>query len=239
MKTLSEHKLSIIMPCYNETETIEKILERINRVQLPIAKEIIIIDDYSTDGTRELLKKLEVERSSQIKVIYHEHNRGKGAALRTGFQAATGSWILIQDADLEYDPEDYHKLLKPALDGQADVVYGSRFVGGEIHRVLYFWHSVGNRFLTLLSNMVTNLNLTDMEVCYKLFKREIMEKIHLKEDRFGFEPEFTIKMSRLNLKIYEVGISYSGRTYKEGKKINYKDGFRAVYVIAKYGLLGR
>ena len=228
-------KASIVIPCYNERETIGEILKIVMRVQLSADKEIIIVDDFSTDGTREYLQSLEKEDNS-VKFIYHDKNRGKGATLRTGFQAVTGDVVIIQDADLEYDPHDYNKLLQPIFEGKADVVYGSRFVGGEAHRVLFFWHSVGNKLLTLFSNIFTNLILTDMEVCYKVFKREILDKIELKEDRFGFEPEFTIKISRLKCRIYEVGISYSGRTYAEGKKIGWKDGARAVYVILKYGI---
>jgi glycosyltransferase involved in cell wall biosynthesis len=195
---------------------------------------VIIVDDYSTDGTRDYLQTL--AGRDEIKIVFHDFNRGKGAALRTGFAHTSGDIVIIQDADLEYDPDEYSKLLKPILNGKADVVYGSRFAGGESHRVLYFWHSLGNRFLTFLSNMFTNLNLTDMEVCYKVFKRDILDEIELKEDRFGFEPEFTAKIARLNCIIYEVGISYYGRTYEEGKKIGWKDGTRAIYVILKYGL---
>ena len=227
-------KLSIVIPCYNEIKTIETIVQQVLAVDLPVERELVIVDDYSLDGTRDYLQTL--EHQDEIKVVYHEVNKGKGAALRTGFAHASGDIIIIQDADLEYDPREYLKLIKPILDGKADVVYGSRFIGGESHRVLYFWHSMGNRFLTLLSNMFTDLNLTDMEVCYKVFKRTILEQIKLTEDRFGFEPEFTAKIARLNCAIYEVGVSYYGRTYEEGKKINWKDGVRAIYVIVKCGL---
>lgn len=227
-------KLSIIIPCYNEIATIGQVITKIRSLELPIQREIVIVDDCSKDGTRDYIKTLEDD--TDIKICLHQHNQGKGAALRTGFANASGDILLIQDADLEYDPTEYPKLLKPILEGKADVVYGSRFVGGEEHRVLYFWHSVGNRFLTLLSNMFTNLNLTDMEVCYKVFRKSVLDRIILREDRFGFEPEVTAKVSRLNCSIYEVGISYSGRTYAEGKKINWRDGFRAIYVILKYGL---
>lgn len=227
-------KLSIIIPCYNEIDTIETILEQVQQVDLPLEQEIVIVDDCSTDGTRDYLHKL--EHQDGFRVVFHTVNQGKGAALRTGFEHATGDLIIIQDADLEYDPNEYPVLLKPILDGKADVVYGSRFAGGESHRVLYFWHSLGNRFLTLLSNIFTNLNLTDMEVCYKVFKREILNQITVEEDRFGFEPEFTAKIAALDCVIYEVGISYYGRTYDEGKKINWRDGVRAVFVILKYGI---
>ncbi len=230
----SQKKVSVVIPCYNEMKTIEHILKRVQQVNLPVDMELVIIDDRSTDGTTDFLKS--IEGSPNIQVIYHEVNMGKGAALRTGFAHAEGDIIIIQDADLEYDPCDYHKLLKPILEDHADVVYGSRFIGSDSHRVLYFWHSIGNKILTLLSNMFTNINLTDMEVCYKVFKREILNHFSLEEDRFGFEPEFTAKIARQNLIIYEVGISYHGRTYEEGKKINWKDGVRAFYVIFKYGL---
>ena len=228
-------KLSIIMPCYNEIDTIESIVNKVENVEIPLDKELVIVDDGSKDGTRDYLNTL--RDNPDFKVIFHEQNKGKGAALRTGFQYSTGDILIIQDADLEYDPNEYNKLLEPILVGKADVVYGSRFIGSESHRVLYFWHSLGNRFLTLLSNMFTNLNLTDMEVCYKVFKREVLDNIKLQEDRFGFEPEFTAKIARNNFSIYEVGISYAGRTYEEGKKINWKDGMRAVYVILKYGFV--
>jgi glycosyltransferase involved in cell wall biosynthesis len=222
------------MPCYNEIRTIDAILKMVQEVDLGLERELIIVDDGSTDGTRDYLAGL--KEHSEIKVIFHPANRGKGASLRTGFQHATGDIIIIQDADLEYDPNEYPRLLKPILDGKADIVYGSRFVGSESHRVLYFWHSLGNKFLTLLSNIFTNLNLTDMEVCYKAFKRSILKEFVLEEDRFGFEPEFTAKVSRNGYRIYEAGVSYFGRTYAEGKKINWKDGFRAIYVILKHGL---
>jgi glycosyltransferase involved in cell wall biosynthesis len=226
-------RVSIVIPCYNEARTLRAIVDRVRAA--PVAeKEIIVVDDGSRDGSRDLLR-------TQIaplvdRVIYHESNRGKGAALRTGFAAATGDIVIPQDADLEYDPAEYPLLLQPILDGKADVVYGSRFQGGGPHRVLYFWHRLGNSFLTLLSNMFTNLNLTDMETCYKAFRRETLGKITIEEDRFGFEPEITAKLARLNAVIYEVGISYSGRTYAEGKKIGWRDGVRAMWVIVKYNV---
>lgn len=226
-------KLSIIVPCYNEIQTIRDIVQAV-KASPHENKEIIIVDDYSTDGTRDILKN---EIASQVdKIIYHEKNQGKGAAIRDGIRAATGDLVIIQDADLEYDPNEYPRLIRPVLEGKADVVYGSRFIGDEPHRVLLFWHRVGNGFLTLLSNMFTNINLTDMETCYKLFKREIIQAIEIEENRFGFEPEVTAKISKTKCRIYEVGISYYGRTYEEGKKINWKDGLRAIYCILKYNL---
>jgi glycosyltransferase involved in cell wall biosynthesis len=226
-------KLSIVIPCYNEAKTIRTIVDRV--LAAPVAeKEIIIVDDCSRDGTRDLLRTEIAPRVA--KIIYHEVNQGKGAALRTGFAAATGDIILVQDADLEYDPQEFPLLIKPIVDGQADVVFGSRFQGGRPHRVVYFWHMMGNRFLTLLSNMCTNLNLTDMETCYKVFRREVIQKIRVEEDRFGFEPEITAKVAKLRVPIYEVGISYYGRTYEEGKKIGWRDGFRAIWAILKYNI---
>jgi len=227
-------KISIVMPCFNEVQTIETIIQKVMQASASFERELIIVDDCSSDGTKDLLKNIKDYRC--IRTVFHDTNMGKGAALRTGFAHASGDIIIIQDADLEYNPDEYPKLLKPILDGKADVVYGSRFIGGESHRVLYFWHALGNKFLTLLSNMFTNLNLTDIEVCYKVFKKEILDKIELKEDRFGFEPEFTAKISRIGCSIYEVGVSYYGRLYSEGKKIQWKDGVRAIYVIIKYGL---
>lgn len=226
-------KLSIVIPCYNERDTIATIVAAVKAAPVP-QKEIIIVDDCSRDGTREVLK-AEIEPLVD-KVIYHEVNQGKGAALRTGFLHATGDAVVVQDADLEYDPQEYPKLLEPIARGKADVVFGSRFAGGEAHRVVYFWHMIGNKVLTLLSNMFTNINLTDMETCYKVFRREILQQIVVEEDRFGFEPEITAKVARLNCRIYEVGISYYGRTYAEGKKITWRDGVRAIYCILKYNL---
>jgi glycosyltransferase involved in cell wall biosynthesis len=226
-------KLSIVIPCYNETKTIRQIVDRVRAAPVD-EKEIIIVDDCSRDGTRDLLR---TEIAPLVdKIVYHEVNRGKGAALRTGFAAATGDIVLVQDADLEYDPREYPKLIRPILDGQADVVFGSRFMGSDAHRVVYFWHMIGNKLLTLCSNMFTNLNLTDMETCYKAFRREVLQKIVIVEDRFGFEPEITAKVARLGVPIYEVGICYYGRTYEEGKKIGWRDGFRALYAIVKYNL---
>ena len=224
-------KLSVVVPVYNENKYIMEIINRIKAV--PIEKEIIVIDDASVDGTREILSKI---TDPQVKVFFHNRNQGKGAALRTGFSKVKGDLIIIQDADLEYDPREYPKLIGPILSGKADVVYGSRFVGGEPHRVVYFWHMIGNKFLTLLSNMLTNLNLTDMETCYKAFSRDTLERIMFYENRFGFEPEFTAKIAKLNLRVYEVGISYYGRSYNEGKKINWKDGISALRCIMKYNL---
>jgi len=230
--------LSIIIPVYNERQTLEGLVEKVRLVDLSsldIVKEIIVVDDCSEDGTIDLALKLAQEGIIRLKI--HEFNQGKGAALQTGFKMARGEIVLIQDADLEYDPSEYPKLLKPIVEGNADVVYGSRFRGGEAHRVLYFWHYVGNKFLTLVSNMVTNLNLTDMETCYKVFRAEVIKSIDLEEKRFGFEPEITAKVARLGCRIYEVGISYTGRTYDEGKKINWKDGIRALWCIFKYALV--
>ncbi len=227
-------KLSIVIPVYNEVDTLDEILQQVLAVDIGIERELVLVDDFSTDGSRNKLKELQAAHSDW-KVCFHEINMGKGAALRTGFQAATGDLILIQDADLEYDPKDYINLLGPVLDGHADVVYGSRFLGGGPHRVVYFWHSVGNRFLTLFSNMMTDLNLTDMEVCYKLFKREVLDEITIKENRFGFEVEITAKVARKKRwRIYEVPIAYYGRSYDEGKKITWKDGVRAFWCILKY-----
>ena len=226
-------KLSVVMPVYNEERTIEQIVERVQAV--PVDKELIVVDDCSTDRTPQILSRL--EESDNVRVLRHDRNRGKGAALRSGFAEASGEVVIIQDADLEYDPQDYPKLMEPILNGRADVVYGSRFSGGQPHRVLYYWHSVGNRFLTQLSNMFTNLNLTDMEVCYKVFRREIIQAIEIEESRFGFEPEITAKLAKTDCRIYEVGITYSGRTYQEGKKIGWRDGVRAIWCILKYNLL--
>ena len=226
-------KLSVVIACYNEAATIEKVIDAVVRAPFP-DKEIIVVDDFSTDGTREILRDRVAPRIS--KVIYHPVNLGKGAALRSAIREATGDVVIVQDADLEYDPEEYPKVINPILENKADVVYGSRFIGSEPHRVVHFWHRVGNGLLTLLSNMFTNLNLTDMETCYKAFRREVIQSIAIEENRFGFEPEITAKMARKGVQIYEVGISYHGRTYKEGKKINWKDGCRALYCILKYNV---
>ncbi len=234
--------LSIIIPAYNEGRTIHLILNKVKDVKLPegVRKEIIIVNDFSKDNTEEaILNYKSLNSDLNIQYFKHEFNKGKGAALHTGIKEATGDYLVIQDADLEYDPEEYNILLKPILLGMADIVYGSRFIGGKPHRILFFWHSIGNKVLTTLSNMFTNLNLTDMETCYKLFRADIIKGISLKEKRFGFEPEVTAKMARIkNIRVYEVGISYYGRTYEEGKKIGWKDGFRAIYCILKYGLFG-
>jgi len=224
-------KLSVVIPVYNEVNTIEQILEHVNCVE--IDKEIIVVDDFSTDGTRAVLELLK-DRYPNIVIFHQPFNMGKGRALRRGFEAARGDYVIVQDADLEYDPQDYYQLLRPLENGKADVVYGSRFITTQEHRVLYFWHSIGNVVLTMLSNMMTNLNLSDMETCYKVFRRELIQSIVLEEDRFGFEPEITCKLSRMRTRIYEVGISYHGRTYDEGKKIGMKDGIRALWCILKY-----
>jgi len=231
---VEEVKLSIIIPCYNEKSTIQDIVAAVKRSPVQ-EKEIIIVDDCSTDGTRDILR--DVMEQQVDKIIYHDRNQGKGAALRTGFQHATGDVVVVQDADLEYDPQEYPRLLEPIIKDKADVVFGSRFMGAEPHRVVYFWHYVGNKFLTILSNMFTNINLTDMETCYKMFRREVIQSIRIEEDRFGFEPEITAKVARKGCRIYEVGISYYGRTYAEGKKIGWRDGFRAIYAIVRYNLL--
>ena len=228
----SDILLSIVVPCFNEINTIDEVIQKIKNSPI-LNKEIIIIDDYSTDGSKEFLENIKDE---EIKVIFHKKNRGKGAALRTGIGFAKGDVVIIQDADLEYDPEDYPNMIMPIIKNKADVVYGSRFKGGQPHRVVYFWHRIGNGFLTLLSNIFTDLNLSDMETCYKAFRREIIQSIKIEENRFGFEPEITAKISKQNYRIYEVGISYYGRTYKEGKKIGWKDGVKAIVSILKYNL---
>lgn len=225
-------RLSVVIPIYNEKDTVRAIHEAVKSVG--IVSEIILVDDFSTDGSRDIVRGL---ADDMTVVLLHDRNMGKGAALRTGFRSASGDIVIIQDADLEYDPKQYPKLIQPILDGKADVVYGSRFVSGDYRRVLYFWHMVGNSFLTLLSNMLTNLNLTDMETCYKAFRKEVLDRVSIEENRFGFEPEITAKVAKLDVRIYETGISYSGRTYKEGKKIGWKDGFSALRCIVKYNLL--
>jgi len=237
------NKLSIIIPAYNEEKTIHFILDKVKKVQLlnDIEKELIIVNDCSKDDTEGAIQRY-IAANQGLNIQYHKHevNKGKGAALHTGIQKASGEYLIIQDADLEYDPEEYNILLKPILDGFADVVYGSRFLGGKPHRILFFWHSIGNQMLTFLSNMFTNLNLTDMETCYKLFNTQMVQSLTLKENRFGFEPEVTAKMSRIDkIRIYEVGISYYGRTFEEGKKIGWRDGFRAIYCIAKYNIFSK
>lgn len=225
--------LSIVIPVFNETSTIADVLDRVRMAPvMGLTKEIVVVDDCSTDGTTDYLRGLSPDDG--IRCLFHERNQGKGAGLRTGFAAATGDIVLVQDADLEYDPEEYPKLLRPILEGKADVVLSSRFLAGEQHRVLYFWHAVANRFLTLFSNMMTNLNLSDMESCYKVFTRPVLERVVIQENRFGFEPEIVAKVARLRCRIYEVGISYAGRTYEEGKKITWKDGVRALWCIFKY-----
>ena len=228
--------LSIVIPCFNEAATIEALIERV-RLSPVISKQIVVVDDGSTDGSRELLQRL--SSADDLLVLFHPRNRGKGAALATGFQAATGDICIVQDADLEYDPDEYPLVIGPIVEGRADVVYGSRFQGGKPHRVVYFWHRLGNGLLTLLSNMATDLNLTDMESCYKAFRREVIQSIRIQEQRFGFEPEITAKVARKRCRIYEVGISYYGRTYNEGKKIGWRDGIRAIWCILKYNTWAR
>ncbi len=230
-------RLSIVIPVFNEKNTLAEIVKRAICAEVNMAKEIILVDDFSTDGTRDLYEP--IRRSfpdADVRVLFHERNQGKGAALRTGFAEVTGDIVLIQDADLEYDPRDYPKLLAPILEGRADVVYGSRFSGGEPHRVLYFWHMVGNKFLTLLSNAFTNLNLTDMETCYKVFRADVLKTIRIKSNRFGVEPELTAKIAKGKWRVYEVGISYAGRDYREGKKITWRDGVRAIFSIVRFRL---
>lgn len=233
-------KLSVIVPAYNEENTIWKVLDKLNSVELigGFTKEIVVVNDCSSDNTEGMIKQF-IQENPLVEISYfrHEYNQGKGAALHTGIRKAIGDYIIVQDADLEYDPEEFNILLKPVIEGYADVVYGSRFMGGTPHRILFFWHTIGNKFLTFLSNMFCNLNLTDMETCYKLFRSDMLKSLVLVENRFGFEPEVTAKISKIpKIRIYEVGVSYYGRTYEEGKKINWKDGFRAIYCILRYGL---
>jgi glycosyltransferase involved in cell wall biosynthesis len=228
-------KLSVVVPVFNEVATIREVARRVLATDTGLEKELILVDDGSSDGTRRLYDQIQAEHPAQaIRIVLHEQNRGKGAALRTGFSHATGDIVLVQDADLEYDPRDYPKLLAPILEGKADVVYGSRFVGGEAHRVLFYWHMVGNKALTMLSNAFTNLNLTDMETCYKVFRAEVLQKIRITSDRFEFEPEITAKIARVGCRVYEVGVSYSGRDYSEGKKITWVDGVKAIIAIMRF-----
>lgn len=227
--------LSVIIPVYNEQATVATLLQRV--MDVPLDKEIIVVDDGSTDSSGDILRQYQARK--EITLVHHDRNRGKGAAFRTGLAYATGDIVIIQDADLEYDPQQYSKLIQPILEGKADVVYGSRFVSGDYRRVIYFWHMVGNTFLTIISNMLTNLNLTDTATCYKVFKREVLMQMRIEENRFGFEPEITAKIAQQKVRIYEVGISYSGRTYDEGKKIGWKDGFVALWCILKYNLIAR
>lgn len=229
-------KLSVVIPCYNEARTLAQVLDAVRQAE-PDGKEIVVVDDCSTDGTREILK--EQEDRGDIRAFYHDVNKGKGAALRTGFAQTTGEVVIVQDADLEYQPSEFMTVIGPILKGQADVVYGSRFISDRPHRVLFFWHSMGNKFLTLMSNMFTNLNLTDMETCYKAFRGDIIRSITIDEDRFGFEPEVTAKVARRDCRIFEVGISYHGRKYEDGKKIGWKDGVRAIWCILKYNVWAR
>lgn len=240
---LDTFTLTVVIPAYNESGTLPMVLDKLAAVKLihDIQKEIIVVDDCSTDNTQQVAQQY-IKDHPELRIRYfrHEVNKGKGAALHTGIKKASGDYLIVQDADLEYDPAEFNLLLQPVVDGFADVVYGSRFMGGSAHRILFFWHTIGNKFLTGLSNMFTNLNLTDMETCYKLFRTDLIQSLELKEKRFGFEPEVTAKISRIpGIRIYEVGISYYGRTYEEGKKINWKDGFRALYCISKYNLFGK